>query len=75
MVQLRIRLLISVVLFCAFSAATGQTFEIPEGKFEIYWEKSFLDKCRKASSKLPFKIEVPENSCIIRMKYGNLLLM
>ncbi|NLC42821.1 MAG: hypothetical protein GX783_00910 [Clostridiales bacterium] len=72
MVQLRIKLLISVALFCAFSAAIGQGFEIPEGKFEVYWEKSFLDKCRKASSELPFKVETPTNNCRISMDYGNL---
>ena len=72
MVRLRIRLLISFAFLCAFCTATGQTFEIPEGKYELYWETSFLNNSRKASSELPFKIEVPENSCFIRMKYGNL---
>lgn len=72
MSRLRKIQLIGFALFCTISASTGQNFEIPEGKFEIYWEKSFLDKCRKASSELPYKIDAPESNCIIRMKYGNL---
>lgn len=71
MIQLRIKLLISIVLFCS-TGAIGQIFKIPEGKYELYWERSFLDKCRKATSELPFKIEIPENSCLLRMEYGNL---
>ena len=71
MIQLRFIILTSLLLLSSINSA-GQTFEIPEGKFEIYWEKSFLDKSRKASSELPFKIETPKNSCLIRMEHGNL---
>jgi len=71
MKQLGIGLLIYFILCCS-QTLSGQSFDIPKGKFDIYWETSFLDKCRKSSSELPFKIETPENSCLIRMEYGNL---
>lgn len=71
MIRLRIRLT-SVAFFSIFLATAGQAFEIPEGRYELYWEKSFLNNSRKASSELPFKIKVPENNCFINMKYGNL---
>jgi len=72
MKQLRIKILVSFALFCFLNVAIGQTFKIPEGKFDLYWEKSFIDKCRKASSKLPFAVETYENSCMISMEHGNL---
>lgn len=71
MKHLRIGFLIYIVLCCS-QTLSGQSFDIPEGKFDIYWETSFLEKCRKSSSELPFKIETIENSCQIRMEYGNL---
>lgn len=71
MMQLKIQLLLCTVLFCSLGVA-GQTFEIPEGKFEQYWETFFLGKCRKATVELPFSVEIPKNSCMIRMAHGNL---
>lgn len=60
------------MILYASNVVYGQTFEIPKEKFELYWEKSFLDKCREACSKLPFVVETSKNSCMITMKYGNL---
>lgn len=71
MVRFKIKLIIVFTLFCSASLV-GQIFEIPEGKFELYWESFFIEKCKEASSNLPFKVETPKNSCLIRMESGNL---
>lgn len=70
-VQLRIKLIVSIVILSTISAI-GQTFKIPEGKYELYWNKFFIDKCRKATSELPFKVDASINSCTVSMKYSNL---
>lgn len=71
MAQLKIKLTVGIILLCSIGVI-GQTFKIPDGKYKLYWEKSFLDKCRKATSKLPFQVEASINSCTVRMDYGNL---
>jgi len=66
------RMLLSIMLYCICSIVVGQVFKIPEGKFNLYWERSFLDKCRKATSELPFVVKTTESSCRIHMEHGNL---
>lgn len=69
--KFKIKLLLCTTLFIS-NSVLGQKFDIPEGKYDLYWNVSFLDKCRKSSSSLPFKVEISKNSCVIGMEYGNI---